>query len=279
MFSLNDVPPRYHPRDEPPANSNALQQEADELYRFHFAPGLDKLFETTWYSERGAHYLQQDRPLLDFTIQVAERLKQRADDQPAIEALQSLEARLVWLLAAMPRPAAASHKANGAANDALTSEILSRVDTMESLLTGQFLPHSRISQPPSPEHQQDHRKYNQQHFWHLLGRFTAARDDTSDPGAARELNDAMTAMRGTLQMLENRDVLYSIAIARHIGGRLVEWNPPQILAPQTEDPNDPVKKVEVAQRFLGQEDQKGTTQVIQRVCSMAMRSWVLQRRE
>ena len=80
-------------------------------------------------------------------------------------------------------------------------------------------------------------------------------------------------------MLENRDVLYSLAVARHIGGRLVEFHPPRPVISQTDDPNDDVKKLAVAQLFISQEDQKGTTQVIQRVCSMAMRSWILQRQE
>ncbi|KAK5168029.1 uncharacterized protein LTR77_006596 [Saxophila tyrrhenica] len=278
LFSINDVPPRFHPREAPPVNSEALQHEAEDFYRLHFAPGLDKLFETNWYSERGPHHLQQDRPLLDYTMQVVERMRPRPEDFTAIQQLQSLEARLVWQLAAMPR-SPLRHEANGATNDPLASQVIARIDTLENLLTGQFLPPSRIPQAPSQDHQQDHRKYNEQHFWHLLGRFTSARDDTADPHAAREVNESLAAMRASLGMLENRDVLYSIAVARHVGGRLQDFHPPRPVIAQTDDPNDEVKKLQVAQSFISQEDQKGTTQVIQRVCSMAMRSWVLQKQQ
>jgi hypothetical protein len=77
--------------------------------------------------------------------------------------------------------------------------------------------------------------------------------------------------------MENRDVLYSMAIARYIGGRLIEYNPPHRVQAQTDDPNDDVKKLQVAHDFVSAEDKNGTTQVIQRVCGMAIRSWILQK--
>ena len=77
--------------------------------------------------------------------------------------------------------------------------------------------------------------------------------------------------------MENRDVLYSIAIARHVGGRLLEFHPPNRVQAATDDPNDEVKKLQVACDFVAAEDQRGTTQVIQRVCGMAMRGWMLQK--
>lgn len=185
----------------------------------------------------------------------------------------------MWLLASMPRSAAPN--ANGAGNDPMLLEVLPRVDTVENLLTGQFLEHSRIppppqQQPPSQPHQDSApaaQKYSEQAFWHNLGRFVSIRDD--HPAAVKDINDALAALRGILGMLENRDVLYSIAIGRHIGGRMLEFHPQRHLVASTNDQNDDINKLKVAHQFVEGEDQRGTTQVIQRICSMAIRSWIL----
>lgn len=210
-------------------------------------------------------------------MQVMEQMKQRNDDLPSIQNIQSLEARLVWQFATLPRLASSGPGANGAVSDGLSAELLLRVDTLEHLLLGSYLPPQRIPPPPSSEHQQDHLKFHQQKFWHELGRFTSIRDDTADPNSTHMINDALLGMRGILGMLENRDVLYSLAIARYVGGRLLEFQHPRPVVPQTQDPNDEVRKLEVAQQFVSEEDRKGTTQVIQRICGMAMRGWMLQK--
>ena len=277
LFSLNDVPPRYEKREVPLPNSMPPQKDIDDFYRFHYAPGLDKLLETSWYGTRGLAQLQHNPSLLDFVAHCMDQMRSRTDDVSSTQACQSLEARLVWQLAIMPRSASFAHGANGMMNDQLTLDLLPRIDTLEHLLTGQFLPQARIP-PPSGDYQTDRTRYQQQNFWYQLGRFTAIRDDTSDPASLREINDALGIMRGVLGMVENRDVLYSIAIARHIGGRLPEFHPPRPVLPQTDDPNDDMKKLQVAHHFVETEDQRGTTQVIQRICGMAIRSWILQKR-
>jgi white-opaque regulator 2 len=204
-----------------------------------------------------------------------DQMKAQTEDFSARQSIRSLEARLVWQLATLPRLASSAQSGNGLSNDPLTLELLSRITTLEHLLTGQFLPSNQIPYPPSPDHQQDARKYQQQKFWHYLGRFASIRDDTPSPNALRDIEESLSVMRAILQMLENRDVLYSMAIARHIGGRYADFHPPRALIPQTENPEEDTKKLQIAQTFISQEDQKGTTQVIQRVCGMAMRSWVL----
>ncbi|KAI7361886.1 hypothetical protein KC336_g21766 [Hortaea werneckii] len=82
-------------------------------------------------------------------------------------------------------------------------------------------------------------------------------------------------MRGILGMLESRDVLYSIAIGRHVGGRMPDFHPARPSIATTNDPADEVNKLKVAHAFVEAEAQKGTTQVIQRVCGMALRGWSL----
>lgn len=50
-------------------------------------------------------------------------------------------------------------------------------------------------------------------------------DDRTGPMVLPEINEALASMRAILAMLESRDVLYSIAIARHIGGRMPDFHP------------------------------------------------------
>jgi hypothetical protein len=251
------------------------QREIDEYYKYHYGPGLDRIFETTWYTSRGLNRLQQDPSLLDFTAQCMERMTSQAEDPASVDACRSLEARLVWKLATMPRPPPHSHNLNGVPSDLLTTELLPRIDTLEALLTGHFLPPSQIPIPPSPQSPADRETHSRQTFWHHLGRFASIRDDT--PGPHHDIADTLATLRGILGGMENRDVFYSIAIARHIGGRLLEFHPPNRVQASTDDPNDEVKKLQVACDFVAAEDQRGTTQVIQRVCGMAIRGWMLQR--
>lgn len=279
LFSLNDIPPRYNLREAPSLVSPASQQELETFFKYHYAIGLDRLFETTWYSQHGPAQLRRDVILQDFVLQCVEHFKAREDATGT--QTQSLEARLVWLLATMPRNL--HRMMNGTANDHVLQELLPRLDVVENLLTGQYLDPSRVSSPP--QHQPPmppgtdssavNQKFNERSFWHHLARFVAIRDDNSN--VQREVDDTLTTLRNLLHMLENRDVLYSLAVARHIGGRMPDWHPQRHLVASTNDPNDPMGKLRVAQQFVESEDQRGTTQVIQRVCSMAIRAWILQK--
>ena len=249
------------------------QKEVDDFYRYHYAPGLDKIFETSWYSTRGLNHLQQDPSLLDYAAQCMERMASQSDDLTSIDACKSLEARLVWKLAEMPRSTPHPNNTNGLSTDPLTTDLLPRISTLETLLTGQFLPPSRT--PPPPDYRSDEAAQDRQTFWHHLGHFTSLRDDTPDADTHREIADVLALLRGILRGLENRDVLYSIAIARSVGGRLAEYHPPLRVQALSEDPNDEVKKLQVAVDFVAAEERGGTTQVVQRVCGMAVRGWGL----
>ena len=278
LFSLNDVPPRYQLREAPPPNSTYNQKEIDDFYRLHYAHGLDKLFETQWYSSRGLSHIQHDPTLLDFVTQCVEQFKDRAEDMAAAQAIQSLEARLVWQFALMPRNASLSNGATGVHTDQLTTDVLPRIDTVEHLITGQFLPQNRAPPPPpAAEHQSQHTKYNEQSFWAQLGCFTSIRDDGTDPSSLGYIDQTLMSMRGLLGMMENRDVLYSLAVARHIGGRMPEFNPHRQVTSTSNDSNDEMNKLAIAQKFVTEEDQRGLTQPIQRICGMAIRSWILQK--
>lgn len=212
LFALNDIQPQYQKREVPSPPSPALQQEIANFVRFHYAQGLDHIFETTWYTTHILVHLQQDVQLQDFVAQCISQFKVRVEDAPASRALPSLEARLVWQLARIPRSAAE----RSTVRDPQLQELLPRVDTLEQLITGQFIQASSV--PPPPQQGPASPMQDSQMFWHQLGRFVLARDDLAD--SLNEVNNALGGLRHMLGKTETRDVLYSIAVARHIGGRM-----------------------------------------------------------
>lgn len=276
LFSLNNVKPQWQKRETLPPDFPL--NEVEQFFRYHYAQGLDKLFETTWYTAHGWGHMQHDTELLDFVGQCNDRMKSSAEDVASVQAITSLEAQLVWQLSVMPRSALSANQAYGAISDPLLSDLLPRIDTVESILTGQFLPMVQLPSPPSVDLQNDPRKHNEVHFWHQLGRIASVHDDHPDPISTRDINDALAAMRGVLGLMENRDVLYSLAITRYIGGRLPDYDPQTPLT-RTGNAENEVDKLETARQFVAMENEKGMTQVIQRVCGMAMRSSALQQKQ
>lgn len=106
--------------------------------------------------------------------------------------------------------------------------------------------------------------------------------------ATKEVDDAVTSCRSFLDSRENRDVLYSIMVARHIGAKLAEQylqaknkdaanaSAPGAtpVMPTSNDEADNRNKVYVAKKFIEDEAAgKGTNQVVQRLCAMVARSW------
>ncbi|EMD00910.1 hypothetical protein BAUCODRAFT_118634 [Baudoinia panamericana UAMH 10762] len=263
LFALNDVPPRYETHPARLA-SLASQQELSDFYTFHYAPGLDRLFETTWYAAHGFAHLQANPELADFVLACAEQFKSSVESSHVANQLRSLEACLVWRLASMPR----------SANPGIP-DLATRVDTLEHLLTGTFLDMTRM--PPQPSAEQGRESYEAETFWYNLALFTAARDDRPDQGATQQIDHSLGVMRGILRQKENRDVLYSVAIGRYIGGRTPDFHPQRHLLASTNDSNEDVNKLIVAQQFIEAENQSGTSQVVQRICSMALRGWLLQK--
>ncbi|CZT16634.1 uncharacterized protein RCC_02469 [Ramularia collo-cygni] len=279
LFAINDVPPRFQLREAPPPVTSTTQEQIGQFYKFNYAQGLDRLFETGWYSRQGPAYLNYHPVLQDFITQVIEQMSAKEDVDN--NAIISLEARLVWQLACLPRHAA-TYCTNGEMDPPL-AELLPRVDSLECLMTGQFLDPNKVS--PSPQAQtpstpaQDssavNQKYNERSFWHHLSKFVSYRDDQTS--GLQGVNESLAVIRGILAMLENRDVLYSIAIARHIGGRLPSFDPQRHISASNNDVADDLNKLKVAHQFVENEEQRGTSQVIQRICSMSMRSWKLQK--
>lgn len=283
LFDLNDIPPQLPIRSVPDISSPEVSKELESLYNFQYAHALDKLFETSWYSTHGFATLMADHKLCEFTVQCVDEMRAKIGAYGHIAptpALASLEARLVWSLAVMPRTHHLYNTSN-LTSESLVLELLPRLDTVENLLTGRYLDASRMPPPASAildGSNEQNLKSSQQGFWYHLGKFTSLRDDHGDSQMVDQVSRELANMRMILNVLENRDVLYSIAVARHIGGRMPDWSPQTPHLPLTHDPNDDVSKLHIAHGFVQTEDERGTSQVIQRICSMSLRSWNLQRR-
>ncbi|KAI9713967.1 MAG: hypothetical protein M1820_000697 [Bogoriella megaspora] len=291
LFALNNAAPSLPPPRTEPLPPDLIE-EAKTIYEREYATGLDRLLETTWYSTTGlmrlTHYTQLVEEI-DFALSEMRRVP--SEDHDGQRRLESLEAKLVWDLACMCRmapPTGFSPTPRDPEDQAKLAEVQIRLGIVEGLLCssnpvglGQNGADSVDFRKPTayPEPKTQQIVYFSREFWRYLGLYVSYPPADPSPQTARYVEDTLTNMRGILQMLENRDVLYSIAIARHYGSRMPEF-PDQGPSALSTDDTDVRNKVNVAKRFCEDESNgKGTTQVIQRICGMAVRGWSLWKKD
>lgn len=170
---------------------------------------------------------------------------------------------------------------NGQVNDLELNDgvqdAASRLDIFERLVTGEYADNETL---PTTEASNgtvldDQLKRREREFWRLMNTFLTVRDD--EASSAKEIDDTLSSCRSLLDSRENRDVIYSIAIVRHVGQRMAEF-PDNLPHPVNNDEHDARNKLSVAKAFIENEAEgKGTNQVIQRLCGMAKRSWTVRR--
>ena len=196
---------------------------------------------------------------------------------------QSLEATVLWAMMGMCRQVASKSKSEPSEIDELdvkegVYDAAKRLEIFEALVTGEYLDVEPAQEEPEGESNgtalDNQLKNRERKFWNLVHTFLTKRDD--EASSAKEIDDTLAACRGLLDSRENRDVIYSIMIARHIGGRMAEF-PNNLQQPDTNDEADSKNKLTVAKRFIEDEVTRGTNQIVQRLCGMAVRSWSLKR--
>ena len=277
VFSLDAHPPSVPPPRDP--NSQPLpQQQLDgirDLY-YEYASGLDRFFETDWYTHYGLPILLGDQDLLHYFSHCLSQFHSPPSDTNNPKALPSTEARLIWQLASLAFSPSISAQP--------PPPFIPRIEAVSHLILGTFMPPVHV--PPAPAAVPDMKTmpdqyafYLQDLFWHHLCSFTTIHDDVVSSSSAADVATQLAGMRNILNMLENRDVLYSMAIARHFGGRMEQYHPDKALVGRGGEAEDPINKLVVAMGFLANEEQAGTTQVVQRVCGMSRRGFFLQRPE
>lgn len=245
-----------------------------------YAPAIDKLLEIRWYTEKALSVLMEDQQLMaDYSALIDAFNEWNLADGETLVRLESFEASIIWRSMVLCRQA--SNTENGqSVRDWNLLVAKARVDAIEALLTWKHLELNSMSRtleleaatPPNPPDQFIQRQLD---FWSEIGEFLILHDN--EASSAKEIDDTLARCRQLLDTYENRDIIYSIAVARHLGQRWADF-PNSMPKVGYTDEKEAGTKLYVAQKFLEEEAEgKGTTQIYKRVCCMAVRSWWISR--
>lgn len=254
------------------ASPNMLD-EIKHLYYSIYAPGLENFLESKWFSVKGLTKLLAGKPLLESFASLLHQFSKTAQNDPKeIAYTSSVEARTVWALATMVRQAAGEMHGNREYKTVPSNddpvEATNRLNIFETLVTGRVAAANPLTQPVAGS--TDHHRLRELEFWHSLGKFVTL--DYEDDNSAKVVDECLATLRNLLDGRENRDVLYSIAVARGLGHRVSEYT--EYTQPLHLDESDNKSKLVVAKKFVQDEAAgSGTTNVIRRLCDLAARSW------
>ena len=196
---------------------------------------------------------------------------------------QSLEATVIWAMMGMCRKVARAPTSESGEVDELdvkegVYDAAKRLQAFEALVTGEYLEAESMPQKSESESNgtalDNQLKARERSFWNFVNTYLTLHDD--EASSAKEIDDALTDCRGVLDSRENRDVIYSIMIARHVGARMAEF-PNNMQQAESNDEAEDRNKLVVAKGFIENQGIHGTNQVVQRLCGMAVRSWALKR--
>ncbi|KAL8873199.1 MAG: hypothetical protein Q9174_001301 [Haloplaca sp. 1 TL-2023] len=266
----------------PPPTGRAIEPEdygkIKLAYQNVYGPSIDKFLETQWFSQSGIKYLMEDRHLCERFARLIDRYHidpQSPGAQHTLAPTMSLEASVIWSLMNLARRVTDTADPSSDAPEGRHSEAsdaAKRVSILENLLSGQ---HLEAESAPAVENTRNGTAFEIQlnkrehDFWQLLHTFLTIHDD--EASASQELDSILNSARLLLDSRENRDIVYSIAILRLHGSR-------ESLE-TSGGGNTHNHTLQVAKDFLQKEaGNNGTTQVVQRLCGMAMNAWVTLRR-
>lgn len=283
----------------PPAPPTVIPEETrneiKDIFLTVYAIQIDKFLETRWFAHRAVNYLVANSRLCDQFVTLIRRYNPNTADPNywnVVMITQSLEATVIWAMMGMCRQVSSSAKSDEGdekERENLEKDVkegvhdaAKRLEIFENLITGEYLDSDSAPQPTPQQSgegsngvpfnaQLQEREHD---FWRLVHKFLTIRDD--EASAAKEIDDTLASARNLLDSRENRDVIYSICIARHVGARMAEF--PAMQQPQSNDEEESRNKLFIAQKFVNDEAAgKGTNQVVQRLCGMASRSWEFNR--
>ncbi|KAL4913690.1 hypothetical protein BDW62DRAFT_214063 [Aspergillus aurantiobrunneus] len=277
LLALRGIPPPPpHPITSLPPNR---LEEIQAVFLATYAPAIDRFFETRWFSEKALGHLLANAQLMAEYSALIEAFNGNLSDPNVIARLESFEASVVWSTMTLCRHV--MNVSNGSQQDYDLLATSKRLDVIEAVITGDHLDSNPLAQFPTrepaanPPSLPDQLTQRQLDFWSAIGHFLTLHDN--EASAAKEIDDTLGRCRTLLDTYENRDVIYSIAIARHLGQRWADF-PHSFPQPITTNEKDAGAKLYVAQKFLEQEaGGKGTTQVVKRLCGMVVRSWFVSR--
>ncbi|PGH30229.1 hypothetical protein GX50_06987 [[Emmonsia] crescens] len=262
----------------------APRVEEIKLVYISYAVAIDKFLECNWFETKGMVHLLANPRLLSYYSALLDGFNDRNIHDPAVLArVESLEASVIWETLTLTRVARSKEpdtNGNGTTTNTTDVELLyavKRLAVFEALITGSHLETNPVSLDSYPECDPAHRlpgignqiKAREVDFWESVGRYLTISQD--DPNAQKQKEEALTTCRGLLDTFENRDVIYSIVIVRHIA----KFQPRKLKqTTASTDEKDAAAKLYVAVRFLEDESHgKGTNQVIKRLCGMVVKYW------
>ena len=286
LLCINGFPPPPAAPSQP--IPDALKNEIKTIWATVYAPGIDKFLETKWFVSRGQEHLLANQSLCDQFATLIHRFQvdPRVDPNYTfhLAATYSLEAKMVWQMIGMCREVANPvNTEDDQEPDVSEKEVkegvhdaVKRMEIFEALVTGEYLstdaaPTSSAESKPSGPALEQQQKNREMEFWGLVHTFLTIRDD--EASSAKEIDDTISNARNLLDSRENRDVIYSIMVARHVGARMAEF-PANMEQLSSNEEADNKNKLFVAKKFIEEEaNGKGTNQIVQRLCGMAARSW------
>ncbi|KAK2732488.1 hypothetical protein FQN57_002621 [Myotisia sp. PD_48] len=256
-------------------------EEVKMLFRI-YAKGMDSLLECSWYEAHGITHLIANTNLLSLYSCLLDGFADPGIHEPSMTArMEALETKVVWDSLSLCR-IARSQDCTGEGNSATANlnpqltYAVKRLSLLEILLTGTTLEHNPVARHNYPEDDPslsvtglvNQIKSRQLQFWESIGNYLSTSDN--DPDANGKRDRALYAARTFLDSLENRDVIYSIAIVRHVS----KFQPKKFQLAAASDEKDPAAKLYVGCRFLEDEVRgKATSQVVKRICGMIVKYW------
>jgi hypothetical protein len=265
---------------KPPAqqdnHSEDMFHEITKVYHEMYAAGLSAFFETSWYYfvQGGKMAFPRDARLIGHFASFLTTLEAvKANDHAQMAYSGALETRLVWELARSAGQSPERHTVSiqGMPREGDTVEAGNRLRVVEALLSGDYLFGNPLA---LPIHDADIHRTRQFDFWFNLAEFVRAREDSGSPAAERAIDGILGRLRTLLDGRENRDVLYSVAVVRHLAPK---YDPGYgSTLPQHLDETEPMNRLAVASKFIMDEAQVtgGTTNVVRRFSDIAFKAFV-----
>ncbi|KAJ5478047.1 hypothetical protein N7530_003556 [Penicillium desertorum] len=261
LFSLRGIaPPPPHPVGTlPPGRLEEIQA----VFLATYAPAIDKLLEVRWYSENALSFLMADAQLMaDYSALIIAFNEWDLQDGETLARLESFEASIIWKSMSLCRQVP-DGETGQQGRDWNLCVSCARLNVIEALLTWNHLDSNPLSRELFQNRQLD--------FWDQVGEFLTLYDN--EASSAKQIDDTLGRCRQLLDTYENRDIIYSISVARHLGQRWADF-PNSLPKVGYTTEKEAGTRLFVAQKFLEEEAEgKGTTQVYKRVCCMAVRSW------
>jgi hypothetical protein len=267
-----------------------------DVFTTLYAPAVDKFLETRWYTACGLpHMLANSRLSEQFAGLIARFGITAQSNWPQYQITQSLETHVVWGMLQLAHPAAAAAAANPTDTRSVLEisegihETAKRIEVFLALISNRYLDSNPLLHAPTPTSGprnvtkiDEQIKSHGRDFWYQLALFLTLRDDGAS--VAGEIDGCITELRRLLDSMENRDVLYSFAVARHLGQRITD-DESQLTAAAAETDADagagltpeqnPRVMLRVARNHIRAEARgEGTTQVVVRLCAIVQRCWV-----